>query len=544
MYNEKARFMKKKVYLANLIIICLWFLGCNNDDETTTNPQNQRPGNINIEVDQITNNTALLSWNAAVNPDDDLVTYTVFLGDTEIQSNIETTEFLLESLIAQTNYNGKVVASDSNGGTSENTFDFTTSEGETTNEQPSIAWERSFGGSQIDEANAVVLTQDGGYAIVGTSYSDDGDVESNNDNDGYLGGDIWVIRLDSSGDLIWETNLGGSLDERGNSIRQTSDNGFIIAGSSNSSDQDISGDSSFVDFWVVKLDQNGILDWEVNYGGGGNEGANSIQQTMDEGYIVAGFTSSSNGDVGGNNGSLDYWIIKLDTTGSLVWEKNLGGSGIDIARAIEQTNDGGYIVAGSSASSDGDVGTNYGEEDYWVVKLDASGNLVWETNLGGSSEDLAYDIEQTLDQGYIIAGYSESSDIDVTDNHGGRDFWIVKLDISGGIVWENNIGGSESDTASSIQQTSDQGYIIAGNSASNDFDTSTNLGALDYWVLKINDTGVLMWEISLGGPLSDYANAIQQTNDGYILAGYTQGPGGDIGGTGKGSWDYWVVKLE
>ncbi|RZS99552.1 fibronectin type III domain-containing protein [Aquimarina brevivitae] len=536
--------MKKKVYLANLIIICLWFLGCNNDDETTTNPQNQRPGNINIEVDQITNNTALLSWNAAVNPDDDLVTYTVFLGDTEIQSNIETTEFLLESLIAQTNYNGKVVASDSNGGTSENTFDFTTSEGETTNEQPSIAWERSFGGSQIDEANAVVLTQDGGYAIVGTSYSDDGDVESNNDNDGYLGGDIWVIRLDSSGDLIWETNLGGSLDERGNSIRQTSDNGFIIAGSSNSSDQDISGDSSFVDFWVVKLDQNGILDWEVNYGGGGNEGANSIQQTMDEGYIVAGFTSSSNGDVGGNNGSLDYWIIKLDTTGSLVWEKNLGGSGIDIARAIEQTNDGGYIVAGSSASSDGDVGTNYGEEDYWVVKLDASGNLVWETNLGGSSEDLAYDIEQTLDQGYIIAGYSESSDIDVTDNHGGRDFWIVKLDISGGIVWENNIGGSESDTASSIQQTSDQGYIIAGNSASNDFDTSTNLGALDYWVLKINDTGVLMWEISLGGPLSDYANAIQQTNDGYILAGYTQGPGGDIGGTGKGSWDYWVVKLE
>ena len=519
-------------------------VGCNDDDETVSAPQNQKPGDFEVEVTQITDNTALLTWNAAVDPDEDQVTYAIFLGDDEVQSSLETTEYLLESLTAQTNYNGKIVASDSNGNTSENTFDFTTLEGEITNQQPAIAWEKSFGGSEIDVANAVELTEDGGYVIVGTSYSDDGDVGDNNDADGYLGGDIWAIKLNSSGNLIWETNLGGSIDERGNSIQQTSDGGFIIVGATYSSDQDISGDSSFADFWIVKLDGSGNLSWETNYGGGSNEEATSVQQTLDGGYIVAGFTGSSDGDVGGSNGGLDYWVMKLDAMGALVWETNLGGSGFDIARSIEQTSDGGYIVAGYSESSDGDVGDNYGEEDYWIVKLDPSGNLVWETNLGGSLEDEAYDIHQTTDQGYIVAGYSESSDFDVSENNGNKDFWLVKLGTSGEIVWETNLGGSESDAAKSIQQTSDQGYIIAGNSASDDFDASNTLGVQDYWVVKVDAMGKLSWEISLGGPLSDYANAIQQTNDGYIVAGYVYGPGGDISGTGKGSWDYWVVKLE
>ncbi|MDO6518467.1 fibronectin type III domain-containing protein [Zobellia uliginosa] len=547
--------MKKYLFLSALSLIGLFAIGCNNDDHDSPKPttENQKPGTFTVQVSQITENSALLSWNTAVDPDDDLVSYTLFLEGNELKTKLETTNFPLESLTAQTDYKGKVVASDGNGNTSEATFTFTTEEEEEEEEEEeintdgvSIAWEKSFGGSKIDMANSLQLTVDGGYIIAGTSESDDGDVGGNNDAENYLGGDFWITKLSNSGDLLWETNLGGSSDEAGNDIQQTADGGYIVVGTTYSNDQDISGDASAADFWIVKLDGSGNLIWETNYGGSSNEEATSVAQTLDGGYIVAGFSASSDGDVGGNKGGLDYWILKLDNDGLLVWESPLGGAAFDIAKSVEQTSDGGYIVAGYSESIDGDVGGNYGEKDYWVVKLDALGDLVWEKHLGGSLEDYAYDIHQTTDQGYIVAGYSESSDFDVSANHGNKDYWIVKLDTSGEITWEVNLGSSSVDTAYAIEQTSDQGYIIAGSAGTTDFDVSgpTNGGFLDYWIVKLNSSGELRWETSIGSPENDYANAVQQTDDGYIVAGYTQGIGGDVSGTGKGQWDYWVVKLE
>lgn len=546
--SQKHKQMKKKQFLYRLIIFCMLIVGCKDDDDRVVPPtptENQVPGDFTIQVNEITANSALLEWTPAVDPDDDEVSYTVFLGDNPVQSDVQTAEFLLEGLDAQTNYNGKVVASDGKGGTSENTFAFDTEDKVVISEEVSIAWEKSYGGSEIDVANALQLTVGGGYVVAGTANSDDGDVGDNNDADGYIGGDYWVIKLSNSGDLIWETNLGGSSDEAANSIQQTTDGGYIIAGMTDSNDQDISGDTSFADFWIVKLDGLGNLVWETNYGGSGNEEATDIEQVSDGGFIVAGFTSSSNGDIGENYGGIDFWVIKLDTTGALVWETNLGGTGFDIAQSVEQTVDGGYIVGGYSESSDGDVGGNYGEKDYWIVKLDALGNLVWETNLGGTQDDLAYDVHQTTDQGYIVAGYSESSDFDVSNNNGKKDCWIVKLNTSGELIWQVNLGSSESDTVRSIQQTTDGGYVFAGNSGASDFDASTNNGGYaDFWVVKLNPLGELSWETSFGGPEPDYANAIQQTNNGYIVAGYVYAPGGDISGAGKGKWDYWVVKLE
>ncbi len=546
--SQKHKQMKKKQFLYRLIIFCMLIVGCKDDDDRVVPPtptENQVPGDFTIQVNEITANSALLEWTPAVDPDDDEVSYTVFLGDNTVQSDVQTAEFLLEGLDAQTNYNGKVVASDGKGGTSENTFAFDTEDEVIISEEVSIAWEKSYGGSEIDVANALQLTVDGGYIVAGTANSDDGDVGDNNDSETYVGGDYWVIKLSSSGDLIWETNLGGSTDDSGKSIQQTLDGGYIVAGATNSNDQDISGDTSSFDFWIVKLDESGNLIWEVSYGGNGNDGARSIQQTSDGGYVVVGSASISSGDVGGNYGGLDYWVLKLDTMGALVWETNLGGSGFDIPESVEQTIDGGYIIGGYSESSDGNVGGNYGGKDYWIVKLDASGNLVWETNLGGTLDDYAYDIHQTTDQGYIVAGYSESSDFDVSRNNGKKDCWIVKLNTSGELIWEVNIGSSESDVAHSIQQTADGGYVFAGNSGASDFDASTNNGGYaDFWAVKLSPLGELSWEISFGGPEPDYANAIQQTNNGYIVAGYVYASGGDISGAGKGKWDYWVVKLE
>ncbi len=250
----------------------------------------------------------------------------------------------------------------------------------------------------------------------------------------------------------------------------------------------------------MKLDNSGNIVWNKLLGGNLTDLAYSIVQTTDGGYIVTGnSTSSANGDVTGtNHGSSDYWIVKLDNSGNIVWNKLLGGSDTDITYSIQQTTDGGYIVAGESFSSaNGDVtGTNHGVQDYWIVKLDGSGNIIWNKLLGGSGNDITKSIVQTTDGGYIVAGYSASpANGDVSGvNHGGYDYWIVKLDGSGNIVWNKLLGGSGNDIAYSVQQTADGGYIVAGTSysSSNGDVTPTNHGSGDFWIIKLDANGNIL----------------------------------------------------
>ncbi|MFB6257912.1 MAG: T9SS type A sorting domain-containing protein, partial [Flavobacteriales bacterium] len=211
-------------------------------------------------------------------------------------------------------------------------------------------------------------------------------------------------------------------------------------------------------------------------------------QTSDGGFLVGGESRSSNGDVGGNNGSGDHWLIKLDGSGNLEWEQNFGGSGSDGALSIVQSSDRGFTIAGNSESSDGDVGGNNGGFDQWVVKLDSTGTIQWEENLGGSAAEEARSIVQTPDGGYGIAGFSASSDSDVSGNNGVWDYWILKLNSSGSIQWEKNYGGSAFEDARSIIHTSDGGFAVAGESKSSDGDVGGNNGKRDFWVLKIDDT--------------------------------------------------------
>ncbi|UCH15292.1 MAG: hypothetical protein JSV22_04830, partial [Bacteroidales bacterium] len=232
-----------------------------------------------------------------------------------------------------------------------------------------------------------------------------------------------------------------------------------------------------------------LIEWQKSLGGSCGDEAHSIKQTSDGGYIVAGLSCSNNGDVSENNGNYDYWIVKLTSTGEIEWQKSHGGNEAEWAYSIQQTSDGGYIVAGVSQSNDGDVSGNHGTYDYWIVKLTSIGVLDWQKSLGGSDEDMAYSIQQTSDGGYIVAGRSESSDGDVSGNHGSSDFWIVKLNPSGEIDWQRTLGGSGDDYANSIQQTTDGGYIVAGGSNSNDGDVSGNHGYGDYWVVKLTSTG-------------------------------------------------------
>jgi len=405
--------------------------------------------------------------------------------------------------------------------------------------QPIIEWKKNFGGTSDDSANFIELTTDGGYILAGSSSSNNMNVGGNNG-----ASDYWIVKLDEAGNLQWEKNLGGAENEIAESIQQTNDGGYIITGRSLSSDGDAGGNNGEIDYWIVKLDETGDLQWEKNYGGSDWDSAWSVLQADDGGYIVAGWSQSNDGDVKENKGDPDFWIVKLNETGNLQWEKNYGGSDWEKARSIKKTTDGGYVVAGESYSNDGDIGgKNNLSSDYWIIKLDVSGNLEWEKNYGGTSDEFAYSIQQTTDGGYIVAGETFSNDGDVGENNGRWDYWIVKLDQIGNLEWEKSYGGSDIDIAESVQQTTDGGYIVAGSTESNDGDVTENNGSSDYWIIKLDESGNLQWEKNYGGTSYDVAFSIQQTTDGkYIVAGVSYSDDGDIE-ENIGLSDYWVLKL-
>ncbi len=408
---------------------------------------------------------------------------------------------------------------------------------------PEIEWQNFLGGSDADEAYSIQQTSDGGYIVAGFSNSNDGDVSGNHDDEidwtyGALTYDFWVVKLYANGNMAWQSCLGGSEDDQAYSIQQTSDGGYIVAGKSSSIDGDVTGNHGDSDFWVVKLDTSGNIDWQSCLGGSGTDEAHSIQQTSDGGYIVAGFSNSNDGNVNGNHGDSDFWVVKLYANGNMAWQSCLGGSGPDEAYSIQQTSDGGYIVAGKTLSIDGDVSGNHGGSDFWVVKLYSNGHIDWQSSLGGSGPDEAYSIQQTSDGGYIVAGCSCSNDGNVTGNHvegeeyWTYDYWVVKLDANGHIDWQSSLGGYSVDIAYSIQETNDGGYIVAGETEGDSGDVTDLLGGI--WVVKLDASGNIDWEKCLGDPFSSTTHSIQQTSDGgYIIAGLNHKED-----------DYWIVKLE
>ncbi|MEO7263402.1 MAG: T9SS type A sorting domain-containing protein [Ferruginibacter sp.] len=406
---------------------------------------------------------------------------------------------------------------------------------------PAIQWQKSFGGSNSDVGNSIRQTTDGGYIMSGWTSSNDADVSGN--HGGYFDG--WVVKLNNFGNIAWQKSLGGTGYDLARVIQQTADGGYIIAGESDSNDGDVSGNHGGFDYWVIKLDNAGNITWQKCLGGSGSDVPIAIQQTVDGGFIVAGYSSSNDGDVSGNHSyySNDYWVVKLYASGNIEWQKCLGGTSDEYATCIQQTADGGYIIAGSSNSNDADVSGNHGNGDSWIVKLNSNGTIAWQKCLGGSAVDGLSAIQQTVDGGYIAAGFSSSNNGDVSGNHGDADFWVVKLNSSGNITWQKCLGGSSYDAASSVQQLTDGGFIVGGYSFSNDGDASGNHGSFDYWVVKLNGSGIIVWQKSLGGTDSETAGSIQHTTDGgYIVTGESYSNDGDVTGN-HGNGDCWVVKL-
>jgi hypothetical protein len=351
-------------------------------------------------------------------------------------------------------------------------------------------WERCLGGTQSDFALSIQQTNDGGFITAGSSFSNDGDVTGHH---GTLDScDYWIVKLNASGEIQWQKSLGGNFDDYATSIQQANDSGFVVAGWTLSNNGDVTGNHGNKDCWIVKLNSSGDIQWQKCLGGSNTEEARAIQQTKDGGYIVAGCSFSNNGDVTvHHNDSIytDCWIVKLDSSGEIQWQKSLGGNSDDWAYSIQQIN-GGFIVAAITRSSDGDVTRkNNGWSTIWIVKLDVDANIIWEKSMGGSRGNQTYAIQQTSDGGYILAGYSNSDDGDVKDHHGSTNYydaWIIKLDSEGCLQWQKSYGGTKDEYTFSIHQTRDDGFVIAGFSNSNDCDVSGNHGGYDYWIVKLS----------------------------------------------------------
>lgn len=405
-------------------------------------------------------------------------------------------------------------------------------------QSPSIQWQKSFGGGMYEYAKEIEATIDGGYITAGYSESSDGNVSFN-----HGAGDCWIVKTNASGSIQWENSYGGTGFDYGCSIQQTSDGGYIVVGYSESNDGDITANKGAGDCWVIKLDNSGTIQWQKTYGGALNDNGQSIRQTIDGGYIVAGNTESSGGDVTVNYGGSDCWILKLDSSGLLEWEKTLGGSSYDYAQDIRQTADGGFILSGGTHSNNGDVAEQNGNGDCWIVKMSDTGNIIWENSFGGSDYDFAQSIEETYDGGYIAVGYSESVNGDITDAHGNGDCWVIKCNSSGNIEWQKALGSSGNDYGYSIIQATGGEYVLIGYSELNDGDVTGNHGNYDCWVVQLNETGNVYVQKSFGGTGVDIGYSIRQTSAvSYIIAGYSDSNDGDITGN-HGSGDSWVIKL-
>jgi hypothetical protein len=269
---------------------------------------------------------------------------------------------------------------------------------------------------------------------------------------------------------LWDKTLGGSIGDRLNAMQPTADGGYILGGYS---DSPISGDKSQAsqgdsDYWVVKVDASGTKQWDRTVGGSNRDNLRSVLPTADGGYLLAG---SSNSPISGDKtqatqGQYDYWLVKLDASGTKVWDRVYGGSALDELTTLQPTSDGGFLLGGHSDSPINGTKTQtpLGGTDYWVIKIDAAGTKQWDKTLGGSSSDYLYSLQQTTDGGYILGGYSDSpiSGDKTQASRGNNDYWVVKLDASGAKQWDRTYVGADNDQLAKVQQTTDGGYILGG----------------------------------------------------------------------------------
>ncbi len=410
-----------------------------------------------------------------------------------------------------------------------------------------IQWQKNLGGSRNDEVNNAQITADGGLIIAGSISSVDGVFSGNHS----LNYDIWVVKTDALGTIQWQKLFGGSNSDTAACIKTTSDGGYIVTGTTFSTNGDVTGNKGNGDIWVIKINSAGNLQWQKTFGGTKTDIATAIEQTPDGSYILLGSTNSNDGDVTQNSGEFDYWILKINATGSIVWQKTYGSTNNsncckeDMASDLQLNSDGSFLIAGNGNL--GRVITNGGVEfspEIYFLKLDNSGDLQWQKTFGGRGTDSVTKIIKTLEGGFLAGGLSSSVDGDVIENKGDVDIWIFKTTVDGTISWKKSIGGSKWDKINSLKATSDGGYVVVGETTSNDKDFKTSRGLIDIVIVKLSQNGTIEWTKTMGGTEAEKGVEIFQTNDGgFILVGNSNSNNGDIINN-NGNSDIVITKIK
>ncbi len=349
---------------------------------------------------------------------------------------------------------------------------------------PAIDIERTVGDKQNDRGFFAQPTNDGGYIIVGETQSCY--------MHGIGGYDAYLVKLDANGYLQWEKTYGDVKDDRGYSVQQTSDGGYIITGTTQLVFRP--GDNNV---YLLKTDAAGREEWNREFGGSGEDNGNCVLQTAEGGFIISGSTTSS------GNGDTDVYLIKTNAAGKKEWEKTYGGKEADFATTVRQTTDGGFIVAGQTYSF------GAGGYDAYLVKTDSLGNQVWAQTFGGMDWDTAASVEQTYDGGYIVAGQTSSF------GAGNNDIYLIKINCDGKKIWEKTYGGADLDIGKTVQQTNDGGFLVTG------WSNSFGQGELCLYLVRTNANGKKLWEKNWSNDKFDRDFSIVPNRDkGYIVTGW------------------------
>jgi len=419
-------------------------------------------------------------------------------------------------------------------------------------QDPNILWQRTIGGSGEDLCTDINSTIDGGYIIAGMSDSDiSGEKSENSKGES----DYWIVKLDINGNIDWQKTIGGEGEDHLRVILQTNDGGYILGGDSKSN---ISGDKTensigLEDYWIVKITSTGLIEWQNTIGGSGHDILYTLIATSDGGYLLGGSSNSNiSGDKTEDAMSEDYWIVKIDNLGNVEWDNTIGGSSPDYLKTMVETIDNGFLIGGDSWSDiSGDkTEATLGIQDYWILKLDSSGNIEWQNTIGGNEREYLESVISLTDGGFLVTGSSDSNiSGDKTENSNGEyDIWIVKVDSSGNIIWQNTIGGSLNDGAKNITKTINGGFFLSGSSESNisGDKTENSEGYTDYWVIGLNDVGIINWQNTLGGDFIDVPSggSLETENSVFLIAGESSSSAsGDKTEDSRGGIDYWILKV-
>ena len=403
-------------------------------------------------------------------------------------------------------------------------------------------WQQYLGGSRFDQGKRIMVRPDGTLLLAGEILSTDGLGVGNH---GKLI-DIFVAKYATQGSFFWQKSLGGSnIDELGD-IVETRDGGFIIIGTTTSTDGDVPANQGGSDIWLIKLDLEGEIEWSQTFGGKGDDRGTAVIPLEGGGYLIGGESSSNNGDMQSlHHGGLDSWVAKVSSQGRLLWERHYGGVANEKVCRMHQLPSGEFLIINSSDSPTDETQYKYGRKDAWLIKIDAQGELLWQSHLGGEDNDDVHSSVIDTQGNVIIAGTTFSRKGNFTETNGLGDMWLFKVSPEGILLWSKTFGGRKADGANQVRIGKDGNYLLCGLTWSEMGDIRRNEGYYDGWIAKIDTMGKLLWSRTIGFKDKDVLNDILELEDGgYLAIGYTMQAKENFVQPGHhGSGDLWLVNF-